>query len=53
MNLPLQHSNELMPCSSIVVMATGLSRPGKVPVRDETGQDLETLKVPWSRGPGT
>ena len=21
--------------------------------RDQTGQDLETLKVPWSRGPGT
>ena len=24
-----------------------------VPGRDGTGQDLETLKVPWSRGPGT
>ena len=21
--------------------------------RDQTGQDLETLKVPWSRGPRT
>ena len=21
--------------------------------RDMTGRDLETLKVPWSRGPGT
>ena len=21
--------------------------------RDLTGRDLETLKVPWSRGPGT
>ena len=27
--------------------------PGKVPGRDGTGQDLETLKVPWSCGPGT
>ena len=36
-----------------LVMATGLSRPGKSPGRDGTGQDLETLKVPWSCGPRT
>ena len=39
-----------------LVMATGLSRPGKsrdLPGRDGTGQDLETLKVLWSCGPGT
>ena len=27
--------------------------PGKVPGRDGTGKDLDTLKVPWSCGPGT
>ena len=27
--------------------------PGMVPGRDRTGRDLETLKVPWSRGPRT
>ena len=38
----------------LVVMATGLSCPGKSREgRDRTGQDLETLKVPWSCGPGT
>ena len=36
----------------------GLSRPGKSREgpgtgQDRTGQDLETLKVPWSCGPGT
>ena len=36
----------------------GLSRPGKSREghgtgRDGTGQDLETLKVPWFHGPGT
>ena len=34
-------------------MATGLSRPGKSREGPGTGQDLETLKVPWSCGPGT
>ena len=42
----------------VLVMATGLSRPGKSREgpgtgREGTGQDLETLKVPWSCGPGT
>ena len=41
---------------STLVMATGLSRPGKSREgpgtgRDRTGQDLETLKVLWSCGP--
>ena len=36
-----------------LVMATGLSRPGKSREGPGTGQDLETLKVPWSCGPGT
>ena len=36
-----------------VVMATGLSRPGKSREGPGTGQDLETLKVPWSCGPRT
>ena len=36
-----------------LVMAAGLSRLEKSREGPGTGQDLETLKVPWSRGPGT
>ena len=38
--------------ASELVMAAELFRPGKVSGRDGTGQDFETLKVQWSRGPG-
>ena len=31
----------------------GTSRDVPGMSRDMTGRDLETLKVPWSRGPGT
>jgi hypothetical protein len=37
----------------VLVMAAGLSRPGKSREGPGTGQDLETLKVPGSCGPGT
>ena len=33
----------------ILVLAAGLSRPGKSREGPGTGQDLETLKVPWSQ----
>ena len=36
-----------------IVMAARLSRPGKSREGPGTGQDLETLKVPWFCGPGT
>ena len=36
-----------------LVMAIGLSRPRKSREGPGPGQDLETLNVPWSCGPGT